>query len=66
MRIVVTGGAGDVGSRVVREVAARGHQAVPASRRTGVDLATGEGLEAVLAGADAVVHCADDTSLGDT
>jgi len=66
MRIVVTGGAGDLGSRVVREVVARGHQAVPASRRTGVDLTTGEGLEAVLAGADAVVHCADDTSRGDT
>ncbi|CAN7303101.1 sugar nucleotide-binding protein [Terrabacter sp. LjRoot27] len=66
MRIVVTGGAGDLGSRVVREVTARGHQAVPASRRTGVDLATGDGLEAVLAGADAVVHCADDTSRGDT
>jgi uncharacterized protein YbjT (DUF2867 family) len=65
MRIVVTGGAGDLGSRVVREVAARGHESVPASRRTGVDLTTGEGLRAVLTGADAVVHCADDTSLGD-
>jgi len=66
MRIVVTGGAGDLGSRVVREVTARGHEAVPASRRTGVDLTTGEGLGAALAGADAVVHCADDTKRGDT
>ena len=31
---------------------------VPASRRTGVDLATGDGLDAVLEGAGAVVHCA--------
>ena len=66
MRIVVTGGAGDLGSRVVREAKARGHDVVPASRRTGVDLATGEGLEDALLGADAVVHCADETSRGDT
>ena len=66
MRIVVTGGAGDLGSRVVREATARGHDVLPASRRTGVDLTTGEGLEDVLLGADTVVHCADDTSRGDT
>lgn len=66
MRIIVTGGAGDLGSRVVRELTARGHQAVPVSRRTGVDLTTGDGLDAALSGADAVVHCADDTSRGDT
>ena len=65
MRIIVTGGAGDLGSRVVRELTARGHQAVSASRRTGVDLTTGEGLDATLSGADGVVHCADDTSSGD-
>jgi len=58
MRIVVTGGSGDLGGRVVREVAARGHEPVAASRRSGVDLATGDGLDAVLQGADAVVHCA--------
>lgn len=58
MRIVVTGGRGDLGSRVVRELEGRGHDAVPASRRTGVDLATGDGLDAALDGADAVVHAA--------
>ncbi|MFC7491709.1 MULTISPECIES: SDR family oxidoreductase [unclassified Knoellia] len=58
MRIVVTGGSGDLGGRVVRQIEARGHEAVPASRRTGVDLATGVGLDAVLAGADAVIHSA--------
>lgn len=58
MRIVVTGGSGDLGGRVVRELEARGHDAVAASRRSGVDLATGEGLDSVLDGADAVVHAA--------
>jgi uncharacterized protein YbjT (DUF2867 family) len=58
MRIVVAGGSGDLGGRVVREIEARGHVAVAASRRTGVDLATGNGLDAVLDGADAVVHAA--------
>lgn len=60
MRVVVTGGAGDLGARVVRELAGRGHEAVPASRRTGVDLATGARLDAALDGAYAVVHCATD------
>ena len=58
MRIIVTGGSGDLGGRVVRELAARGHEPVPASRRSGVDLATGGGLDTVLEGAEAVVHCA--------
>lgn len=58
MRIVVTGGSGDLGGRVVREIEARGHEAVAASRRTGVDLTTGEGLDAVLQGVDAVIHSA--------
>lgn len=58
MRIVVTGGSGDLGSRVVQHLTERGHEAVAASRRTGVDLGTGSGLDAVLRGASAVVLCA--------
>jgi uncharacterized protein YbjT (DUF2867 family) len=65
MRIVVTGGSGDLGSRVMAQGVARGHAMVSASRRTGVDLGTGTGLAGVLAGADAVVNCADDTRRGD-
>jgi uncharacterized protein YbjT (DUF2867 family) len=65
MRVVVTGAAGDLGSRVARELTSRGHEVVPASRRTGVDLVSGEGLGAVLEGAESVVHCADDPSRGD-
>lgn len=60
MRIVVAGGSGDLGSRVVRELAGRGHDVVAASRRSGVDLTTGAGLDRVLDGAHAVVHCATD------
>ncbi|WP_353950717.1 SDR family oxidoreductase [Knoellia sp. S7-12] len=58
MRIVVTGGSGDLGGRVVRQISARGHEAVAASRRTGVNLATGDGLDCVLEGVDAVIHSA--------
>jgi len=58
VRIVVTGGSGGLGSKVVARVRELGHVAIPASRRWGVDLTTGQGLTAALVGADAVVHCA--------
>jgi uncharacterized protein YbjT (DUF2867 family) len=54
-KIIVVGGAGHVGSRVVEKLAAHGHEAVAASRRTGVDAFTGEGLAEALQGADVVV-----------
>ena len=55
MRIVVIGGSGRVGSNVVKRLAAKGHDAVPASPATGVDTISGEGLADVMAGADVVV-----------
>jgi uncharacterized protein YbjT (DUF2867 family) len=58
MRIVVTGGKGELGTEVVRRLEARGATVTSASRRTGVDLATGAGLEAALDGAECVVHAA--------
>jgi uncharacterized protein YbjT (DUF2867 family) len=58
MKIVVTGGRGRLGTEVVRRLEARGATVTSASRRSGVDLATGEGLEAVLQGAECVVHAA--------
>jgi uncharacterized protein YbjT (DUF2867 family) len=58
MRIVVTGASGVLGTQVVHRARELGHHVVPASRRWGVDLSTGEGLATVLAGADAVVHTA--------
>jgi uncharacterized protein YbjT (DUF2867 family) len=49
---------GGLGQEVVRELRSRGVDTVPASRRTGVDLATGKGLTEALTDADVVVHAA--------
>ncbi len=59
MRVVVTGGRGALGSQVMSALSAMGHEAVSASRRSGVDVASGAGLDRVLDGAEAVVHTAD-------
>jgi uncharacterized protein YbjT (DUF2867 family) len=59
MKIVVIGGSGRVGSKVVRRLEAHGHDAVPASPDTGVDTITGEGLAEVMVGADVVVDVAN-------
>jgi uncharacterized protein YbjT (DUF2867 family) len=58
MKILVTGGSGPLGAEVVRKLEGHGATVTSASRRTGVDLATGVGLEAALAGVDCVVHTA--------
>ncbi|MFD7936616.1 SDR family oxidoreductase [Streptomyces sp. NPDC059755] len=56
MKFAVIGGTGLIGSQVVKNLDAAGHQAVPHSPSTGVDIITAQGLEAALAGADAVVN----------
>ena len=58
MNVVVTGGSGALGREVVDRLRRRQVRAVAASRRTGFDLATGEGVREVLADADVVVHAA--------
>jgi uncharacterized protein YbjT (DUF2867 family) len=55
MKIVVVGGTGLIGSRVVEKLRAEGHEAVPAAPNTGVNTITGEGLAAVVTNADVVV-----------
>ena len=55
MKIVVIGGTGLIGSKVVAELTEHGHEAVPASPRLGINTITGEGLEAALDGASVVV-----------
>lgn len=65
MKIVIIGGSGLIGSKVVSELAARGHQAVPASPDTGVNTLTGEGLAEVLEGAAVVVDVSNSPSFED-
>ena len=55
MKIAVAGGTGAVGRHVVREAHERGHEVVVLARANGVDLMTGEGASAALAGVDAVI-----------
>ena len=62
VRIVVVGGTGQVGSRLVKVLNADGHEAVAAAPSTGVDSLTGEGLAAALASASAVVDVSNSRS----
>ncbi|HTM96896.1 MAG TPA: NAD(P)H-binding protein [Croceibacterium sp.] len=55
MRVVVIGGTGLVGAKLVEYLEGRGHHPVVAARSTGVDISTGKGLSAALEGAEAVV-----------
>ncbi|MQY37100.1 hypothetical protein SRB17_51040 [Streptomyces sp. RB17] len=56
MKIAVIGGTGLIGSQVVNDLTAAGHEAVPHSKSTGVDVISGQGLDQALAGADVVVN----------
>jgi uncharacterized protein YbjT (DUF2867 family) len=55
MKIVVIGGTGLIGSKLVAKLDEQGHDAVPASPASGVNTLTGEGLSEVLKGAQVVV-----------
>ena len=55
MKIVVIGGTGLIGSKLVSKLREAGHESLAASPDTGVNALTGEGLDEVLAGADVVV-----------
>ena len=59
MKVTVIGGTGLIGSQVVRMLQDAGHEAVPASLSSGVDLVTGKGLDEALEGADVVVNVAN-------
>ncbi|WP_194909318.1 SDR family oxidoreductase [Catenulispora rubra] len=65
MKIVVIGGTGLIGSKLVATLREHGHEAVPAAPNTGVDTLTGEGLAEVLAGADVVVDVSNSPSFAD-
>ncbi|NUR61739.1 MAG: SDR family oxidoreductase [Catenulispora sp.] len=65
MKIVVIGGTGLIGSKLVAGLRERGHEAVAAAPNTGVDTLTGEGLAEVLAGAEVVVDVSNSPSFAD-
>src|ERR671916_462172 len=65
MKIVIIGGTGLIGSKVVARLRELGHQAVPASPDTGVNTLTGEGLAQVLTGAAVVVDVSNSPSFDD-
>jgi uncharacterized protein YbjT (DUF2867 family) len=65
MKIAVIGGTGLIGSQVVRILTAGGHEAVPHSPSTGLDLLTGQGLAEALAGVEVVVNLTNSPTFDD-
>jgi uncharacterized protein YbjT (DUF2867 family) len=65
MKIVIIGGTGLIGSKLVSKLREHGHQAVPASPDTGVNTLTGQGLAEAIAGADVVVDASNSPSFED-
>ncbi|MFB6894665.1 SDR family oxidoreductase [Kitasatospora sp. NPDC056327] len=65
MKIVVIGGTGLIGSKLVARLGEQGHEAVAAAPGTGVDTLTGEGLAEVLKDASAVVDVSNSPSFED-
>src|SRR5215470_2564857 len=66
MKIVVIGGSGLIGSKLVNKLREHGHEAVAAAPDTGVNTLTGEGLAEVLKGALAVVDVSNSPSWEDS
>ena len=62
MKIVIVGGTGRIGSKLVANLSSQGHEAVAASPRLGVNTITGEGLAAALEGASVVVDVSNSPS----
>src|SRR5208282_2829049 len=65
MKIVVIGGTGLIGTRLVHNLRKQGHEVVPASPSSGVNTLTGEGLAEALVGAKVVVDVANSPSWED-
>src|SRR6202023_2333189 len=59
MKIVVIGGTGLIGTKLVKNLSERGHDVLPASPNTGVNTITCEGLAKALDGAEVVVDVAN-------
>src|SRR5215510_13164957 len=65
MKIVVIGGTGRIGSKLVALLRQRGHEVLAASPNSGVNTLTGEGLADAVAGAQVVVDVANSPSFED-
>jgi uncharacterized protein YbjT (DUF2867 family) len=65
MKIVVVGGSGLIGKQLVSKLREGGHEAVPASLSTGVDILTGAGLAEALKGAQVLVDVTNSPSFED-
>ena len=65
MKVVVIGGTGLIGSKLVATLREHGHEAVPAAPNTGVNTLTGDGLAEVLEGAAVVVDVSNSPSFAD-
>jgi uncharacterized protein YbjT (DUF2867 family) len=65
MKVVVIGGTGLIGSKLIERLSSAGHDAVAAALQTGVNTLTGEGLDDVVAGADVVVDVSNSPSFAD-
>src|SRR5262245_10618656 len=65
MKIVIIGGSGLIGSKLVTKLGEHGHQAVAASPSSGVNTLTGEGLAEVLKGASVVIDVSNSPSFAD-
>src|ERR1700750_2318010 len=65
MKIVVIGGTGLIGSKVVAKLKQKGHEVIAAAPNTGVNTITGEGLKEALTGAQVVIDLANSPSFED-
>lgn len=65
MKVVVIGGTGLIGSKVVEKLNTHGHDAVAAAPSTGCDTITNEGVDRTVAGADAIIDVSNSPSFAD-
>ena len=65
MKIVVIGGSGLIGSKLVTKLRERGHETLAASPASGVNTLTGQGLAAALEGASVVIDVSNSPSFED-
>lgn len=65
MKVVVIGGTGTLGSKIVAKLQEDGHETLAASPESGVNTITGEGVAEALTGADAVVDASNAPAWGD-